>query len=48
MVCNYIDDEVIFIEYIIFDLIILNCLLGCMVDEGCKYVFMEVSLYFIV
>lgn len=48
IVCNYIDEEVILIDYIIFDFIILNKLLGCMVDEGCKYVFMEVSLYFVV
>ena len=42
-VCNYIDDEVIPTEHTTPDAITLNALLGRMADEGCKYVFMEVS-----
>ena len=42
-VCNYIDDESIPTEHTTPDPITLNCLLGRMADEGCKYVFMEVS-----
>ena len=42
-VCNYIDDEPIPTEHTTPDPITLNCLLGRMADEGCKYVFMEVS-----
>ena len=43
VVCNYIDDEPIPTEHTTPDPITLNCLLGRMADEGCKYVFMEVS-----
>ena len=42
-VCNYIDDEAIPTEHTTPDPITLNKLLGRMADEGCKYVFMEVS-----
>lgn len=42
-VCNYIDDEAIPTEHTTPDPITLNRLLGKMADEGCKYVFMEVS-----
>lgn len=42
-VCNYIDGEAIPTEHTTPDPITLNCLLGRMADEGCKYVFMEVS-----
>ena len=42
-VCNYIDDEAISTEHTTPDPITLNKLLGRMADEGCKYVFMEVS-----
>ncbi len=42
-VCNYIDDEAIPTEHTTPDPITLNSLLGRMADEGCKYVFMEVS-----
>ena len=42
-VCNYIDDEPIPTEHTTPDPITLNRLLGRMADEGCKYVFMEVS-----
>ena len=42
-VCNYIDDESIPTEHTTPDAITLNALLGRMADEGCKYVFMEVS-----
>ena len=42
-VCNYIDDEAIPTEHTTPDAITLNALLGRMADEGCKYVFMEVS-----
>ena len=42
-VCNYIDDEEIPTEHTTPDAITLNRLLGRMADEGCKYVFMEVS-----
>ena len=42
-VCNYIDDEAIPTEHTTPDAITLNSLLGRMADEGCKYVFMEVS-----
>lgn len=42
-VCNYIDDEAIPTEHTTPDPITLNALLGRMADEGCKYVFMEVS-----
>ena len=42
-VCNYIDDESIPTEHTTPDPITLNCLLGRMADEGCKYAFMEVS-----
>ena len=42
-VCNYIDDKSIPTEHTTPDPITLNCLLGRMADEGCKYVFMEVS-----
>ena len=42
-VCNYIDDEAIPTEHTTPDPITLNKLLGRMVDEGCKYAFMEVS-----
>ncbi len=38
-VCNYIDDESIPTEHTTPDPITLNCLLGRMADEGCKYVF---------
>ncbi len=42
-VCNYIDDEEIPTEHTTPDPITLNALLGRMADEGCKFVFMEVS-----
>ena len=42
-VCNYIDDTAIPTEHTTPDPITLNKLLGKMADEGCKYVFMEVS-----
>ncbi len=42
-VCNYIDGEAIPTEHTTPDPITLNSLLGRMADEGCKYVFMEVS-----
>lgn len=42
-VCNYIDEEAVPTEHTTPDPITLNKLLGRMADEGCKYVFMEVS-----
>jgi len=42
-VCNYIDDQPIPTEHTTPDPITLNRLLGQMADEGCKYVFIEVS-----
>ena len=42
-VCNYIDDEAVSTDHTTPDPITLNQLLGRMADEGCKYVFMEVS-----
>ena len=42
-VCNYIDDEAIPTDHTTPDPVTLNQLLGRMADEGCKYVFMEVS-----
>lgn len=42
-VCNYIDGEAIPTEHTTPDPVTLNSLLGRMADEGCKYVFMEVS-----
>lgn len=42
-VCNYIDDQPIPTEHTTPDPVTLNKLLGQMADEGCKYVFMEVS-----
>ena len=42
-VCNYIDGEAIPTEHTTPDPITLNQLLERMADEGCKYVFMEVS-----
>lgn len=42
-VCNYIDDEAIPTDHTTPDPVTLNALLGRMADEGCKYVFMEVS-----
>ena len=42
-VCNYIDGEPIPTEHTTPDPITLNSLLGRMANEGCKYVFMEVS-----
>lgn len=42
-VCNYIDGEAIPTEHTTPDPITLNSLLGRMAEEGCKYVFMEVS-----
>ena len=42
-VCNYIDEEAIPTEHTTPDPITLNKLMGRMADEGCKYVFMEVS-----
>ena len=47
-VCNYIDDEAIPTEHTTPDPITLNKLLGIMADEGCKYVFMEVSSHSVV
>ena len=47
-VCNYIDDEAIPSEHTTPDPITLNKLLGRMADEGCKYVFMEVSSHSVV
>lgn len=42
-VCNYIDNQPIPTEHTTPDPITLNKLLGQMADEGCEYVFMEVS-----
>jgi len=42
-VCNYIDGEAIPTEHTTPDPITLNKLLGRMANEGCRYVFMEVS-----
>jgi UDP-N-acetylmuramoyl-L-alanyl-D-glutamate--2,6-diaminopimelate ligase len=42
-VCNYIDNEPIPTSHTTPDPITLNKLLGRMANEGCKYVFMEVS-----
>ena len=42
-VCNYIDGEAIPTQHTTPDPITLNKLLGRMANEGCKYVFMEVS-----
>lgn len=42
-VCNYIDNVAIPTEHTTPDPITLNKLLGHMADQGCKYVFMEVS-----
>lgn len=42
-VCNYIDEKVIPSEHTTPDSITLNRLLNRMSEEGCKYVFMEVS-----
>ena len=42
-VCNYIDNESIPTSHTTPDPITLNKLLGRMANEGCKYVFMEVS-----
>lgn len=42
-VCNYIDGKAIPTDHTTPDPITLNKLLGRMADEGCKYVFMEVS-----
>ena len=42
-VCNYIDDKPVPTTHTTPDPITLNKLLGRMADEGCKYVFMEVS-----
>lgn len=42
-VCNYVDGEAIPTEHTTPDAITLNALLGRMANEGCKYVFMEVS-----
>jgi UDP-N-acetylmuramoyl-L-alanyl-D-glutamate--2,6-diaminopimelate ligase len=42
-VCNYIDDEAFPTSHTTPDPITLNRLLGRMADEGCRYVFMEVS-----
>lgn len=42
-VCNYIDGEPIPTDHTTPDPITLNQLLGRMAEEGCKYVFMEVS-----
>ena len=47
-VCNYIDDEAIPTEHTTPDPITLNKLLGRMANEGCKYVFMEVSSHSVV
>lgn len=42
-VCNYIDGQAIATSHTTPDPVTLNELLGRMADEGCKYVFMEVS-----
>ena len=42
-VCNYIDEVAIPTDHTTPDPVTLNRLLGQMADEGCKYVFMEVS-----
>ncbi len=42
-VCNYIDGEAVPAGHTTPDPVTLNALLGRMADEGCKYVFMEVS-----
>ena len=47
-VCNYIDGEAIPTEHTTPDPITLNALLARMVEEGCEYVFMEVSSHSIV
>ena len=45
-VCNYIDDEPIPTEHTTPDPITLNCLLGRMADEGCKYRVAQSFRYF--
>lgn len=47
-VCNYIDGEAVPTDHTTPDPITLNCLLGRMADEGCKYAFMEVSSHAVV
>ena len=47
-VCNYIDGRAIPTECTTPDPITLNRLLGQMADEGCQYVFMEVSSHAVV
>ena len=47
-VCNYIDDEAISTDHTTPDPITLNRLLGRMADEGCRFVFMEVSSHSVV
>ena len=47
-VCNYIDGEPVPADHTTPDAVTLNCLLGRMADEGCKYVFMECSSHAIV
>ncbi len=47
-VCNYIDEEAIPTSHTTPDPITLNRLLGKMADEGCRYVFMEVSSHSVV
>ena len=42
-VCNYIDDKAYPTTHTTPDAVTLNGLLGKMADEGCEYVFMEVS-----
>lgn len=42
-VCNYVDDQPVPTEHTTPDPITLNQLLARMADEGCDYVFMEVS-----
>lgn len=47
-VCNYIDGEAIPADHTTPDPVTLNRLLACMAEQGCKYVFMEVSSHSIV
>ncbi len=47
-VCNYIDKELVDTDHTTPDAVTLNKLLSRMVDEGCKYVFMECSSHAII
>lgn len=47
-VCNYIDGLAVPTDHTTPDAVTLNKLLGRMADEGCRYVFMEVSSHSVV